>query len=301
MRRWTGIVGILLVLGVLAYALYGYIVKWHERTMDAVLEQKRVAWQEEDERLEREISDLKEQLEQKREAVLPEEKLKEVFGEDAEGGPGKQGESDRKEVERKVREFFTYLDGKDYIKAYGLDEGTLEALRRMGARLAEAPPAVSAELKDPFLLTRNIAHFCRVLGKRDLRMVRDVIINESEIAEPVGDLLFKWLLPEEGTAEGQVEGMPSLSTLYEYAGFFLNSVGGRSYLLRRDPRVRILTTYYSVLILHRANQEEINRHGIDIRPHIDSVAEEVWNQRGLVYQEEYLDTLADLRETYAIR
>ena len=121
-------------------------------------------------------------------------------------------------------------------------------------------------------------------------MARDVIVKEAEIAEPVGEILFEWFSPEGAPSEG-TERRPSLSTLYEYAGFFLNSVGGRSYLLRRDSRVRILTTYYCVLIVDRANQEEANRHGIDIRPHIDSVAEEIGNQRNLVFQKEYLYAL----------
>jgi len=127
-----------------------------------------------------------------------------------------------------------------------------------------------------------------------------VIANESEIAEPLGAIFFEWAMSAGPSREG-IEGRPSLTTLYEYAGFFLNSVGGRSYLLRRDSRVRILTTYYCVLIVDRANQQEANRHGIDIRPHIDSVAEEIGNQRGLVFQKEYLDALAGLQEKYASR
>ena len=300
MKRWGAIGAILLVLGLLGYGVYVQVLKWHERTLDASLEQKRVAWQQESERLEREITELREKLDLEQEAALPEEKLREVFGEDEAATAGESGESEQEEVARKVGEFFSYLDGKDYIQAYGLDHGTFGALKRMGGRLAEQPPAVSAEFKDPLLLIRNVAHFYRVLGKRDLRMARDAIANESEIAEPIGELLFKWLLPD-GAPGDELEGRPSLSTLYEYAGFFLNSVGGRSYLLRRDPRVRILTAYYCVLILDRANQEEINRHGIDIRPYIDSVAGEVRNQRSLVYRKEYLDTLATLKEKYAIR
>lgn len=300
MKRWAKIAGILLVLGVLGYGLYVQFLKWHEKAMEASLEQKRVAWQSESARLEQEISELREELELKREATLPEEKLREIFGEDAEVRVGERGESEREGVDRKVKEFFAYLDEKDYIKAYGLDKGTFETFRSMVDRLAQQPPAVSAELKDPFLLIRNVAHFYRVLGKRDLLMARDVIVNESEVAEPMGALLFEWSLPEGPPPKG-IQGRPSLSTLYEYAGFFLSSVGGRSYLLRRDSRTRILTTYYSVLIVDRANEEEANRHGIDIRPHIDSLAEEIRNQRGLVFQKEYLDVLTGLQQKYAAR
>jgi hypothetical protein len=300
MKRWAKIVGVLLVLGALGYGLYVQFLKWHEKAMEASLEQKRIAWQNESEQLEQEIVELREELDLKKEATLPEEKLKEIFGEDAETRVGGRGESEREEVDRKVKEFFAYLDEKDYIKAYGLDKGTFETFQTMADRLAQQPPTVSAELKDPFLLIRNVAHFYRVLGKRDLLTARDVIANESEIAEPVGAIFFEWAVPA-GPSQKGIEGRPSLNTLYQYAGFFLNSVGGRSYLLRRDSRVRILTTYYCVLIVDRANEEEANRHGIDIRRHIDSVAEEIGNQRGLVFQKEYLDVLTGLQEKYAVR
>jgi hypothetical protein len=301
MKRWAKIAGILLlVLGILGYGLCVQFLKWHEKAMEASLKRERVAWQNENERLEQEIAELRERLVLKQEATLPEEKLEEVFGGDAAVRVGKQGASEPGELDRKVKEFFAYLDEQDYIKAYGLDKGTLETFRSIVDRLAAQPPEVSAELREPFLLIRNVAHFYRVLGKRDLFMARDVIANEAEIAEPVGAILFEWSLPEGPPPEG-IEGRPSLSTLYEYAGFFLSTLGGRSYLLRRDSRIRILATYYSVLIVDRANEEEANRHGIDIRPHIDSVAEEIRNQRGLVFQKEYLDDLAGLREKYASR
>ncbi len=300
MKRWGAIAGILLVTGALGYGVYVQVLKWHDQTMDESLEKKRVAWQQESDRLEKEIAELRDKLALEEEPAIPEQKLREVFGDGAAAGAAEVGESRQEEVDRKVGEFFSYLDGKDYIKAYDLKQGTFEVFASMGDRLAEHPPAVSAELKDPFLLIRNVAHFYRVLGKRDLRMAREVFLNEAEIAEPVGAVLFEWLLPGDDVRDS-IEGRPSLGDLYEYAGFFLNSVGGRSYLLRREPRIRILTTYYSLLIVDRAIQEERNRHGIDIRPHIDSVIQEVRNQRGLVYQKDYLDTLANLQKKYANR
>jgi hypothetical protein len=301
MTRWAKIIGILLLVGVLGYGAYVQVMQWHEKSMEASLEEKRVAWRNESERLEEEIAELRGELALKQEATLPEEKLREVFGEDAAVSIGDPGESEREEVDRKVKEFFSYLDEKDYIKAYGLGQDTFLSFQSMVDRLAKTPPTVSAEFKDPFLLMRNVAHFYRVLGKKDLLLAREVITNEAEIAEPVGAILFEWCLPEGPQPEGGIERRPSLGTLYEYAGFFLNSVGGRSYLLRRDSRIRILTTYYCVLIVDRANREEANRHGIDIRPHIDSIAEEIGNQRGLVFQKEYLDTLEGLRVKYSAR
>ena len=300
MKMWVRIAGVLLVLGVIGLVAYVQVMKWHKKTMDSSLEQKQHAWHRESERLEREIAGLREELALKQEATLPKEKLEEVFGEGAEEMTLDQGEADCEELDGKVREFFAYLDEKDYIKAYRLGEGTLRTFQSMVGKLSANPPEVSAELKDPFLLIQNVAHFYRVLGKRGLPMVRDVIVNESEIAEPVGGLLFEWFSSGERCQEG-LEGRPSLTTLYEYAGFFLNSVGGRSYLMRRDSRVRIVTAYYCILILDLANQAELNRHGIDILPHIDSVAGEIRYQRGLVFQKEYLDTLEGLKEKYARR
>jgi hypothetical protein len=298
MKRWGKIAAILVGLGVLGYVLYVCGLKWHERAVEDSLERKRVVWERESAQLEKEIAELKEELERKQEATLPREKLEEVFGEEGAGMVAEPVEPEQGQVDARVRELFAYLDEKEYVKAHGLDKGTSEAFQRMIGKLAARPPVVSAELKDPFLLIRNVAHFYRVLGKRDLKLARDVIENESEIAEPIAAIFFEWFFPEGTPPEGGELQRPGLSTLYEYAGFFLNSVGGRSYLLRRESRIRILTTYYCILILDRANRQEINRHGIDIRPHIDSVAGEIRDQRGLVYQKEYLDKLAGLKGKY---
>jgi hypothetical protein len=257
-------------------------------------------WQKESERLEKEITGLKEELALKQEATLPEERLQEVFGEDTEQGGPTEAESSCEVLDGKVRDFFSYLDDRDYVKAYRLQEGTLDYFQAKMDKLSQQPPTVSAELKDPYLLIQNVAHFYRVLGKVGVRLARDVVVKESEIAEPVGALLFDWASSRERCKEG-LEASPPLSTQYDYAGFFLNSLGGRGYLLRRDPRVRILATYYSVLILDRANGMDLNRHGIDIRPHIDSVTQEIRNSRGLVFQKEYLDRLEGLREKYAVQ
>ena len=299
MKRWGRFAGILLVLGALGYGAYVQVWKWHEQAVKESVDKKGAAWQRESERLQKEIRELREELANRQEeATLPEEKLQEVFGEDAAGRVGERAESEREVTDRKVREFFAYLDGKDYIKAYRLEGGTGEAFRGIVERLAQHPPVVSAELKDPFLLIRNLAHFYRVMGKRDLGWVRDVMVNESEIAEPLGALFYEWALPEADGREA-TDGRPPLNTLYEYAAFLLNTVGGRSYLLRRDSKIRILTTYYCVLIVDRANEEQMNRHGIDIRPHIASVAEEIRHQRGLVYQKKYMDALEGLQKRYA--
>ncbi|MBW2228705.1 MAG: hypothetical protein JRG99_15735 [Deltaproteobacteria bacterium] len=78
----------------------------------------------------------------------------------------------------------------------------------------------------------------------------------------------------------------------------MNTVGGRSYLLRRDSKVRILTTFYSILILDMANDAVLNRYGIDIRPHINLSIDDISNQKNLIYPETYVAKLHQLREKY---
>lgn len=300
MGRSTRIVGILVVLGIAGYGIYVQVMKWHRESLEISRERLQEAWNRESGRMEKEIKDLEAQLAVKQEPTLPEGRLAEVFGGEAKGILPEEGEPSCEALDKEVREFFAYLDGKPYVQSYRLGQGTLGYFRSMLDKLSKRPPAVSGELKDPYLLVQNVAHFYRVLGKQGVLLVRDVIRNESEIAEPVGALLYRWSSSGGGCGKG-LEARPSLSTLYEYAGFFLNTLGGKSYLLRRDPRVRILTTYYSVLIVDRANREELNHQGIDIRPHIESVAEEIRNSRSLVFQKEYLQTLEDLEGRYRTR
>jgi hypothetical protein len=91
---------------------------------------------------------------------------------------------------------------------------------------------------------------------------------------------------------------PSLKMLYKYSGYFLNTLSGRSYLLRRHAKVRILTTYYCVLMLDKANYSLLNTYGIDIRPHIKLLLPDVRNQTWLINKEQYLLELEKLDTKY---
>jgi hypothetical protein len=94
------------------------------------------------------------------------------------------------------------------------------------------------------------------------------------------------------------EECPSLETLYEYAGFFLNTLGGRNYLMRRNAQLRILASYYCLLILDKANDETLNRHGIDMRPHIKRLLSEINSTKSLIYKKRYVKRLNTLEAKY---
>ena len=70
--------------------------------------------------------------------------------------------------------------------------------------------------------------------------------------------------------------------------------------MRRNSRQRILTSYYSIVILDKANEETLNRHGIDIIPHINFISSEISSQRGLIHKKQYLATLNSLKEKYQV-
>jgi hypothetical protein len=80
----------------------------------------------------------------------------------------------------------------------------------------------------------------------------------------------------------------------------LNTLAGRSYLMRRDSKVRILTTYYSVLILDKANDEQLNPGGLDIRPHIEFLLNDLQTQIGLIHQKQYLAEVKQLADKYKL-
>jgi hypothetical protein len=158
------------------------------------------------------------------------------------------------------------------------------------------PPSITDETVSLYNLYRNMAHFFRILGKKRVNLVRDVLQNEGEILESAMQTFYSWTTYEAGDIS--LTGQPSLQTMYAYSGFFLNTLAGRSYLLRRDSKIRILTTYYSVLILDKANDEKFNSAGIDIRPHIEFLLNDFEGQIGLIYHKQYVSELQKLAEKY---
>ena len=78
----------------------------------------------------------------------------------------------------------------------------------------------------------------------------------------------------------------------------MNTLGGRSYLLRRDAKLRMLVNYYSLLIIDLANEAKLNAYGLDIRPYLDYVFYDINNQKGLMYRQRYLSRLSALQNKY---
>jgi hypothetical protein len=117
--------------------------------------------------------------------------------------------------------------------------------------------------------------------------------------EPVMAAFFAYFSLENGCARN-LFGKTADELFYAYAGFFLNTLAGRSYVFRRDSNIRALVSYYSVLFLDRANDEKTNVHGIDIRPFIEFAMYDIIDRQGLVYRKQYLARLMELKEKYRL-
>ena len=200
------------------------------------------------------------------------------------------------EIHQEVINFFDYLDQKDYIEAYKLKKGTYKHFLKLMERLSANPPVVSGETQDIYILTHNIAHFYRVIGKKNISLIKDIFSNEREITEPTMGLIYEW--GTKGIEDDKKEIKTSMKDLYEYAGFFLNTLGGKAYLSRRDSKTRMLVTYYSILILDKANKEKLNRHGIDVRPPLTLLLDDIHNQKNLDRKTEYLKKLNAIKNNW---
>lgn len=199
-------------------------------------------------------------------------------------------------VQQDVIRFFHSLDERQYIKAHSLPEGTYKFFLRMLADLSASPPIVTGETKDVAKLRLNLTHFERVIGNLNIGLINEILANEKEILEPSAELLYEWVT--KGIEYRNTEIKTSDRVLYDYAAFFLTTLSGKSYLWRRDAKTRIIVTYYAILVIDRANRDNLNRHNIDILPPIGHLKEDLLNYRGLSRRNEYIDRLKVLEEEY---
>lgn len=199
---------------------------------------------------------------------------------------------------QKLNLFYDHLDRQSYMKDFKLDEPSSVHFSKLLQKLIDTPPVVTNETNDLFTLLKNTAHFFRILGKDNILILKGILDREKSSFEEVLKTFYALTDYPETLLEEYSLDLPR-EGLYDYAGFFLNTMGGRLYLFRRDSASRMTVSFYSILIIDRANKEEYNRHGIDIRPAIDFLIDEIENTgKHLLLKEEYLDALYDLKESY---
>ena len=286
-----------MILGFIGYLAYDRIINWHKNELDTAVSQEQDKYEEKTRELKKEIKNLEEELALKKEKLIPEEKLKEVFGEETTSiFPGNES-IDCENLERQIIAFFSYLDKRDYIVLQNLSHGTYGLFKKVLKQLSVNLPTNTNETTDIIHLTHNMAHFYRVLGKKQINFIKKILNNENDIIESIMPAFYSFYTSDK-CCEEDLQGCPTLKFFYEYAGFFLNTIAGRNYLLRRDSKIRILTIFYCVLILDKANQEKLNPYGIDIRPYINLSMNDISNQKNLIHHKQYLTKLQSLKEKY---
>ena len=305
MDKPAKIVVALVIIVVSGFFIFSKISGWHKSKLEKAVKNEQEVWQGKANKLEQKVSELRQELTEVKGQEVPEEKLATIFGE-AEKEGSEQVEKTKKpskkpsriaETERQISTFFAYLDNRPYVQALNLAGGSYLQYQIAIEKLSAKPPIIAGEMDSLYNMVRNVAHFYRVMGKKRVLLTKQIMQNESEVMEAVMQTFYKWFIMDDG-GKTTLKGRPSMTAMYEYAGYILNTLGGRSYLLRRSPKVRALTTYYSVLILDLANDEELNSRGIDIRPYIRSSLLEIKNQIGLIHQKEYITRLSELSLKY---
>lgn len=203
-----------------------------------------------------------------------------------------------KELDAEIQEFFHYLDSQQYIASYNLQGGSQVHFKQLIDKLLANPPIVVRETDSLFTILTNTAHFYRVLGRENVLLLRDIIIREADTLESTFALFDQWSKTGSQCKDIRTDIRLPLPKLYEYAGFFLNTLGGQAYLFRRNSHIRLLIKYYCVIVLDRANAEVVNRHGIDITLPLESLINEIEIGETMTYKEQYLRTLRELQNKY---
>ena len=199
------------------------------------------------------------------------------------------------QVSGELIEFFSYLKKQKYIAAYEIKEPLLEYSNRLLIKLLNNPPIIDEGTDDLFTVLKNTAHFYRVLGHKDLSLIKDILTYEQADIEHIMGDFWEWSQIGPTCDNKKLQMDFPLPKLYEYAGFFLNTLGGQSYLFRRDSNMRALIKYYCVLILDQAATASINKYNIDEISTLNSVIEQIKNADSLENQEQYLTNLMNIK------
>ncbi|MCI5222425.1 MAG: hypothetical protein D3924_07095 [Candidatus Electrothrix sp. AR4] len=193
--------------------------------------------------------------------------------------------------------FFNDIEQQGYSKEFNLNQPLSQYLNELKNKVFANPPVVINETDELYTILTNTAHFFRILGKKDVLLVKRVLEREKERMEDVAAELYL-LSGTEQCLQGNVPLDIPLGKVYEYAGFFLNTMGGRSYLFRRDSKSRLLINYYALLLIEEANKKNLNSYGMDISEMIPWLIREMEANSQLAYKERYLDRLYELAEKY---
>ncbi len=211
---------------------------------------------------------------------------------------GQKGAASCRDIEAQLTGLFTAWDQSDHPVASHMNNDSLAFFKSVENRLIAKPPILVGETDNLLNILTNTAHFYRVLGLNGITGIKTVLAEEAEHLEAIMILFYSWTKTRPACHSELLPLTMPLPVLYDYAGFFLTTLGGQSYLFRRTPPVRTLLKYYAVLILDLAESRMLNSHGIDIRPHLLATKSEIEVSPYLIYRDAYLQNLEIIQERY---
>jgi len=197
-----------------------------------------------------------------------------------------------------VEQFFNTLDTRPYIERFNIGQKSSSYFPQLIQKLVDNPPIVTGEMNDIFTILQNTAHFFRIIGKKNIVILKGILDQEKETFEAtLAD--FYQLTNNPECMQERFNLKISNDALYYYAGFFLNTMGGRLYLFRRDSMSRMIVNYYAILTIDQVNRQGRNKYGVEIDSAIDRLIGDIESSSiDLKLRETYLDTLYNLKVKY---
>jgi len=215
---------VILVLIVIGFFLWIVLKDWYATRIETARQQESQEWQQRTEVLTQKLTDLEQELKAARGEAPLEEKVAEVFGPPAAEPPSQEKLLAPEEVQRRVMAFFSYLDGRDYVKAFELQGSVYDHYVQTMEALSANPPKVAGETESLYEMLKNVSYFSRVMGRKRVELAAQVLKNEPQLIEPAMRVFFQWYT---GPLE-KLRGKPSMRTMYACASFLVDTFGGRS-------------------------------------------------------------------------
>ncbi|MDR9501405.1 MAG: hypothetical protein RI601_06375 [Desulfurivibrionaceae bacterium] len=191
--------------------------------------------------------------------------------------------------------FFAYLDEQKYIQQYQFPDDSKEIISGLINNLLESPPPINGKRLNGADMIRNSTHIYQTLGRQNLTLLLDIMENEADLMEETSGYFHEWIKISPQCRHYSYPLRPTLEDLYEYAVFFQQTPGGRSYLQRRQDHLRLLAQYYSLLIIHQAEQQGLNKYEISLASLLPPLIGEMEESETLAGRKNYLAVLYDIR------
>ena len=188
-----------------------------------------------------------------------------------------------------------HIEKKEYTKELNFPTYLNEIVHKLTSK----PPVVLRETDNLYTLLSNTAHFFRILGKKNIQLIKNILNQEKARLEDIAAGLYATINNQDSKNDRVQLDIP-FATAYEYAGFFLHTMGGRSYLFRREAKARLLVNYYAVLIIDQANRNGLNSYGITLNEMLPRLIGEIEANNQLVNKEAYLEQLYTLTNKYPL-